>query len=212
MKSTLHGKVRWRKAFRTTELASHLSASAHLRVFLGIVAAAFWLTGRHRTAYLLGLPPAAVVACSMWFFPFSGEQPMPAESMILPVLAGVLGCALAPASWRTVRVTSALYAGAVVLVWLIPSPIGSNVTRLVLLFGGVLMVAFTTSAEPIGRSVPRAVRTLPATALLALAIVASSTWQLSTAAWDVVRTKPSPAWATDVQPLLDQLEARDARL
>ena len=136
------------------------------------------LTGRRRAAYLLGLPPVAVVACSLWFFPFSGEQPMPAESMILPFLAGVLGFTLAPASWRTVRVTSALYAGAVVLVWMIPSPIGSNVTRLGLLFGGVLMVALTTSLEPTGRSLPRVVRTLPATALLALAIVASSTWQL----------------------------------
>ncbi|MGZ5399342.1 MAG: MFS transporter [Nocardioides sp.] len=202
------------RAVGVVVLAAVATASSALAgLFLGVVAAALWLTGRRRTAYLLGLPPVAVVAVSLWFFPFSGEQPMPAESMILPFLVGVLGFLLSPTSWRTVRVTCALYAGMVVLVWLVPSPIGSNVTRLGLLFGGVLMVALTTSVEPMGRrSLPRVVRTLPATAVLALAIVASSAWQLSTAAWDVVRTQPEQAWATDVQPLLDQLEARDARL
>lgn len=188
------------------------ASSALAGLFLGFVAAALWLTGRRRESYLLGLPPVAVVASSVWFFPVGGEQPMPAGSMILPVLAGGLGFVLAPKSWRTVRVTSALYAGAVVLAWLIPSPIGSNVTRMGLLFGGVLLVALATSAAPVGRSLPRVVATWPATALLAVAIVASSTWQLSTAAWDVVRTQPASAWVTDVQPLLDQLEARDARL
>ncbi len=189
------------------------ASSALAGLFLGFVAAALWLTGRRRQSYLLGLPPVVVVASSVWFFPVGGEQPMPAGSMILPVLAGVLGFVLAPASWRTVRVTSAIYAGAVVLAWLVPSPIGSNVTRLGLLFGGVLMVALTTSVAPVGRRhLPRVVATWPATALLAVAIVASSAWQLSTAAWDVVRTQPDSAWVTDVQPLLDQLEARDARL
>lgn len=194
-------------------LAALATASSALAgLFLGIVAAAYWLTGRRRAAYLLGLPPVVIMAGSVWFFPFSGEQPMPAGSMVLPLLVGVLGGTVAPASWRTVRVTSALYAGVVVLVWLVPSPIGSNITRLGLLFGGVLMVALTTSVEPVARSLPGVARRLPATALLAVAIVASSTWQLSTAAWDVVRTQPAQAWTSDVQPLLDQLETRDARL
>ena len=188
------------------------ASSALAGLFLGFVAAAMWLTGRRRTAYYLGLPPVVVVAFSLWFFPFSGEQPMPAESMVLPFLTGVLGFRLAPASWRTVRVTSALYAGAVVLVWLIPSPIGSNVTRLGLLFGGVLLVALATSADPLRRALPRGIGTVPAIPALALAIVASSTWQLATATLDVVRAQPSQAWASDVQPLLDQLEARGAGL
>ena len=201
------------RAVGVSVLAAVATASSALAgLFLGVVAAALWLTGKRRTAYLLGLPPVAVVAATWWFFPFSGEQPMPAQSMILPFLVGVLGATLAPASWRTVRVTCALYAGMVVLVWLIPSPIGSNVTRLGLLFGGVLLVALATSLEPLGHSLPRLVRSLPVTATLAVALVASSTWQLSLAAWDVVRTQPAEAWATDVQPLLDQLEERDAGL
>ena len=188
------------------------AASALAGLFLGIVAAALWLQGRRRRAYVLGLPPVAVVAFSAWAFPFSGEQPMPAGSIILPFLAGVLGFALVPATWRTVRVTSAVYAVAVVLVWLVPSPIGSNVTRLGLLFGGVLMVALTTSVEPLRRPRLRWVAMVPATTTLAVAIVASSIWQVATAGRDAVNTRPTQAWTSDVQPLLDQLGERDANL
>ncbi|MEO5853978.1 MAG: MFS transporter [Nocardioides sp.] len=194
-------------------LAALATASSALAgLFLGIVAAALWLQGRRRRAYVLGLPPVAVVAFSAWAFPFSGEQPMPAGSIILPFLAGVLGFALVPATWRTVRVTSAVYAVAVVLVWLVPSPIGSNVTRLGLLFGGVLMVALTTSVEPLRRPRLRWVAMVPATTTLAVAIVASSVWQVATAGRDAVNTRPTQAWTSDVQPLLDQLDERDANL
>lgn len=194
-------------------LAALATASSGLAgLFLGIVAAALWLTGRRPTAYLIGLSPVAVVAWSAWFFPFSGEQPMPAGSMILPVLAGLLGFLLAPASWRTVRATSAVYAVAVVLVWLVPSPIGSNVTRLGLLFAGVLMVALMVSAEPVRRPAWRRIALTPVTALLGVAIVASSIWQGAIVGRDVVGARPAQAWTSDLQPLLDQLEARDARL
>ncbi len=208
--SQLRGRSR---AVGVVALAAVSTASSALAgLFLGFVAAALWLTGRRRTAYLLGLPPVAVVVCSLWLFPFSGEQPMPAGSMILPVLVGVLGLVLAPASWRTVRVTSAVYAVAVVLVWLVPSPIGSNVTRFGLLFGGVLMVALATSVEPVRGPTPRWLATVPGTAVLAVALGASSTWQVATAARDVVRAQPGPAWTDDLQVLLDQLDARDAWL
>jgi len=204
------GRVRAVAVGLLAGLATASSALAGL--FLGLVAAALWLQGRHRTAYLLGLPPVAVVGFSAWWFPFSGEQPMPAGSMVLPFLAGVLGFALAPASWRTVRITSAVYAVAVVLVWLVPSPIGSNVTRLGLLFGGVLLVALTTSVEPVPRPRLGVLAMVPATALLAVGIVASSVWQVATAGRDAVSTRPTQAWTSDVQPLLEQLDARDADL
>ena len=42
--------------------------------------------------------------------------------------------------------------------------------------------------------------------------MASSIWQVSTAARDAVVTRPAAAWTTDTGPLLDQLEARDANL
>ncbi len=204
------GRVRAVTVGALAVLATASSALAGL--FLGLVAAALWLTGRRPTAYLIGLPPVVVVGWSAWFFPFSGEQPMPAGSMVLPVLAGLVGFLVAPASWRTVRITSAVYAVAVVLVWLVPSPIGSNVTRLGLLFGGVLMVALTTSVEPVRRPQLRRVALVPATTLLAVGIVASSIWQAATAGRDVVGARTAQAWTNDLQPLLDQLEDRDARL
>lgn len=207
---TRPGRVRRVAVGALAALATASSALAGL--FLGLVAAALWLNGRRRTAYVVGVPPVAVVAWSAWFFPFSGEQPMPAGSMILPVLAGLLGYLLSPTSWRTVRTTSAVYAVTVVLVWLVPSPIGSNVTRLGLLFGGVLMVALATSVEPIRRPRLRRTALVPATTLLAVAIVASSIWQGATAGRDLAGARTAQAWTSDLQPLLDQLDARDARL
>ena len=188
------------------------AASALAGLFLGLVAAALFLQRRRGTAYVLGLAPVAVVLFSAVFFPFSGRQPMPAASVILPCCAGILGFALAPQSWRTVRYTSAIYAGTVVVVWLVPSPIGSNITRMGLLFGGVLLVALTTSIEPVRRPSLRWLSAVPVTLALALTIVASSIWQVSTAARDAVVTRPAAAWTTDTGPLLEQLEARNANL
>ena len=52
------------------------AASAVAGLFLGLVAAALWLTGDRRLAYAVGLPPVVVVAVSAWLFPLSGVQPM----------------------------------------------------------------------------------------------------------------------------------------
>ena len=52
------------------------AASAVAGLFLGLGAAALWLTGQRRLAYALGLPAVAVVAASAYYFPLSGVQPM----------------------------------------------------------------------------------------------------------------------------------------
>ena len=73
------------------------AASAVAGLFLGLVAAALWLTGRHRIAYAVGVPPVAVVAVSAWLFPLSGVQPMAWNSAILPTVAGADRRAALPA-------------------------------------------------------------------------------------------------------------------
>jgi hypothetical protein len=194
-----------------TALATASSPVAGL--FLGIAAAAMWLTGRRVAAYTIGLPPVAVVLLSTWMFPFSGEQPMDAVALILPCLAGVLVAALAPRSWHLVRIGAALYVAATFLVWLVPSPIGTNMTRLGLLFGGVVLIAVVFRKPKQG---PPALAHLlgagRAMAVLVLAIVTLSIWQVAWAANDAVHSRPTESWTVQLEPLVRQLEARNAEL
>jgi hypothetical protein len=182
-------------------------------LFVGIVAVAMWLTGRRSAAYAIGLPPVTVVLLSSWLFPFSGEQPMDAIQVILPCLSGGFVAALAPRSWRLVRIGSGLYVAAVLLVWLIPSPIGSNMIRLGLLFGGVVLVA-VASRSP--QQEPDALADLLGAGrvmtLLILAIATLSIWQVAFAVNDAVHSKPTASWTEQLEPLVRQLETRDAEL
>ena len=185
-------------------------------VFLGVVAAALWLTGRHVAAYSIGLPPVVVVALSTWLFPFSGEQPMKLPSTVLPVVLGTCCWALAPHAWRTVRVGSLVYVVGIIAVWAVPSPIGSNLTRLGLIFGGVVLLAALASRVPTPRQPKRAVASGGAPAalrtarILVAAVAVASAWQVGVAVADAVTSRPDEAWTTDLEPLLAQLEERDA--
>jgi hypothetical protein len=186
------------------------AASPIAGLFLGIVAAATWLEGRRRAAYLLGLPPVAVVLLSTLLFPFSGEQPIAFYDTILPVVAGVCGVTLAPPSWRTVRIGSALYVVAMFAAWLIPSPIGSNMTRLGLIFGGVLLVAIASQDTPLRRPVRSRLYGSGRWTAVVLAIVTMSIWQVGMAAKDAVTMRPDDAWSEELMPVVDQLQVRDA--
>ncbi|WP_296601963.1 MFS transporter [Nocardioides sp.] len=188
------------------------AASPVAGLFLGLVAATLWLGRQRAASYILGLPPVAVVALAAVLFPFSGTQPMPWYSTILPVLAAVAVAISVPASWRSVRLAAVLYAVAVVLVWLIPSPIGTNVSRLGLLFGGVVLV--TAAATGGWRASSLAGRLGPAAArvLLVVAILTTSIWQVATAARDAVGASGQTSWGSDIDPVLEQLELRRADL
>ena len=205
--------------------------------FLGLLAAALWLTAdelpagtpfrvrvrtalhnllahRRLAAYSLGLPPVVVVVLSAVLFPFSGEQPMHWPSVILPALMGVFVLLVAPLSWRTVRAMGPIYTLAVFVAWLVPSEIGTNVVRLGLIFGSVTLAAAWCSGEsrnPFG-ALPGLFRRLPARLFVTLAIVTCVVWQVSAASLDAVNSRPDQAWTQDVDPLVAQLEARQANL
>nr|WP_236243106.1 MFS transporter [Streptomyces sp. CC228A] len=117
------------------------AASPVAGLFLGFVAAALFLRGRFAPSLAAGLPAVAVVALSAWLFPFAGTQPMGLGTVVLPFACAVLAFGLVPAQWRTVRAVAAVYALATLLTWLADSQIGSNVTRLAMLFGGVVLLA-----------------------------------------------------------------------
>ena len=194
----------------TAGLATAASPVAGL--FLGLVAATLWL-GRHRSAaYVLGLPPVAVVALSALLFPFSGTQPMPWFSAILPVLVGAAVAVSVPDGWRKVRLAALLYVAAVLLVWLVPSPIGTNISRLGLLFGGPVMVATAAGGAWRTSTIARRFGPDAARAFLVIAVVTASVWQVATAARDAVGARVQTSWSSDLAPILTQLEQRHADL
>nr|WP_246495775.1 MFS transporter [Streptomyces zagrosensis] len=203
----LHRTLRWLLAALFAALSTMASPVAGL--FVGIVAAALWLTKRRWAAYALGVTPTIVVGLSSWLFPFSGEQPMGLWSAILPFLCGVGALVFSPPGWRTVRFVGGLYAFGVLLAWLVPSQIGSNITRLGMLFGGVVLLA----ALPEFRRPSRAelLRSGRKWVALVTAIVAVTVWQGFKSADDIINTTPSAAWARELAPLLDQFEKVDAK-
>ncbi|MFL6172233.1 MAG: MFS transporter [Marmoricola sp.] len=172
-------------------------------LFLGVVAAALWLTGRRGIAYAVGLPPVVVIVLASALFPFSGEQPMKPVTAILPILVGLCCALLPPVGWRVVRRGAAFYTLGVVAVLVVPSQIGSNVTRLALIFGGVVLVAVAAEHLALTRRV---------TYTAVAAVLISTVWQAGIATADVVNTRSAGTWSREVQPLVHQLLDRRAEL
>ena len=187
------------------------AASPVAGLFLGVLAAGLWLRHRRGVALVVGLPPLLVVAATALLFPFSGVQPFSIGSAVVPFFLAAVTWAALPSEWRLVRACCVVYGAAVVAVWLVPTPIGTNVVRLSLLFGGMTLVAgasgpWWTSLVALrwGRRVGRLV--------LALAIAASTGWQVFVAGQDVAGSASAAALDADVRPLVAQLDARGAAL
>ncbi|MBJ7906719.1 MFS transporter [Streptomyces sp. DSM 110735] len=188
---------RWAKALAAAPLAALATMSSPVAgLFVGLVAVALFLQKRRPGAWALGLAPAAVVALSAWLFPFSGTQPMTFGSVIMPLLYGLLCLALVPRQWVTVRLTAGVYSVAVVLVWLISSQIGTNISRLPMLFAGTALVAALPFAVP---------RTHKWYALV-LAIAGFVGWIGFKSVDDVIHTTPAASWARELAPLVNELQ------
>ncbi|MFG2940167.1 MFS transporter [Streptomyces sp. NPDC048282] len=188
---------RWAKALVAAPLAALATMSSPVAgLFVGLIAVALFLQKRRPGAWALGLAPAAVVAISAWLFPFSGTQPMGIGSMSLPLAAGLLCLFLVPEEWRTVRLTAAVYSLGVVLVWLVSSQIGSNISRLPMLFAGATLIAALPYTVPRSRKYYVTV----------LAFLGSAGWIGFKAVDDVVHTTPTASWARELAPLVHQLQ------
>ncbi|WP_251015305.1 MFS transporter [Streptomyces sp. ISL-99] len=188
---------RWAKAAVAAPLAGLATASSPVAgLFLGVVAAALFLNKRRPGAYALGLAPVLVVALSSWLFPFSGTQPMSFATASLPCLFGVLVLVLVPGDWKTVRTGAAVYSVGVLLTWLIDSQIGSNVSRLPMVFAGVVLLAALPFAVP---------RTAKWYALV-VAFTGFNVWIGFKTVDDVIRTAPAASWTRELAPLVNQLQ------
>lgn len=188
---------RWAKAAVAAPLAGLATAASPVAgLFLGVVAAALFLNKRRPGAYALGLAPVVVVALSAWLFPFSGTQPMSFWSTSLPFLFGVLVFVLVPDDWRTVRTGAAVYALGTLLTWAIESQIGSNVSRLPMLFAGVVLLAALPYTVPHSRR----------WYALVLAFLSLNLWIGFKGVDDMVRTAPTASWNRELAPLINRLQ------
>ncbi|MFJ5967991.1 MFS transporter [Streptomyces sp. NPDC093060] len=188
---------RWAKALVAAPLAALATmASPVAGLFVGLVAVALFLQKRRPGAWALGLAPTAVVAVSAWLFPFSGTQPMIFGSVVMPLAYGLLCLFLVPKEWITVRLTAAVYSLGVVLVWLINSQIGSNISRLPMLFAGAALIA----ALPY--TVPRSRKWY----VIVVAFLGTVGWIGYKSVDDIIHTTPAASWARELAPLVNQLQ------
>ncbi|MFE3518207.1 MFS transporter [Streptomyces sp. NPDC059166] len=192
---------RWAKAVVAAPLAALATAGSPVAgLFLGVVAAALFLNKRRPGAYAVGLPPVLVVVLSAWLFPFSGTQPMALGTLSLPFLYSVFVFFLVPRDWHTVRTAAAVYGVGTLLTYVVDSQIGSNVSRMAMLFAGVVLLA----ALPYTKR-----RTLHWYALLVV-FAGLNFWIGFKGVDDIVRTAPTASWNRELAPLVNQLQTVDA--
>ncbi|MFE0517302.1 hypothetical protein, partial [Streptomyces sp. NPDC058964] len=172
-------------------------ASPVAGLFLAVVGAGFLLVRDRGRALVLLVPPAAVVGLTTLFFPFSGEQPMPAGRVWPPVVLGLAVTALAPRVWRVARWSGAVYAVGTVLTYLIPSAVGTNVERFAEYFAPPVLLAALLGADR-ARRVARG--------LLVVALVFCVGWTGKKTADDLTEYTAVPAWATKTDGVVRALD------
>ncbi|MEU6355278.1 hypothetical protein ABZ896_39220 [Streptomyces sp. NPDC047072] len=173
-------------------------ASPVAGLFLVTAGAAYALLRDWPRATAFIVPPAVVVGLTTVFFPFHGQEPMAPGRIWWPAGLGVIVAVCAPRRWRAVRLGAAVYALGVLLCYVVPSPIGTNVERLALLFAPAILLAAALET-------PRRVRLRRGALVLALA--ASLFWLGSGTPASFVRgSTGTPVWATHTRGVVQALD------
>jgi hypothetical protein len=131
------GWGRWPAVAGLALATSLLSPVAGL--FLWVPAAAFLLTGRRADGLVIGLA-AALPLGAMSGLSDGGVQPIGPGDAVLSLVAAAGIVLLVPRRWRTVRIAAVLYGLGVIVIWAVPTPVGSNVERLAELLVGPLLI------------------------------------------------------------------------
>ena len=114
-------------------------ASPVAGVLLALVTFAVWVAHRRPGPLVASLCALAPVAAMAWLFPQGGRQPFTVASCMEAVAFALVAVALLPRRERVVRVGALLYAVSCALAFAVPTPLGSNVLRLGMLFEGPLL-------------------------------------------------------------------------
>ncbi|MEV4254478.1 MFS transporter [Spirillospora sp. NPDC049652] len=175
-------------------------ASPVAGLFLLVVGAAMFLTGRRRAGVAICLGMPLVVGTTTLLFPFTGVQPISLAAIVLPAIASVVAVLVcAPKDWRLIRVGAGVYLAGILLTWLIPSPVGSNVERMSLVFGGVFLLCAVGRVTDWRRIV-----------VLSLAFIVTGVWQVVKPMDDLIHTTPAAEAAARSRDLIAQLRERGA--
>jgi hypothetical protein len=179
-------------------------------LFLLVVGAAYLLCREWGRAAALILPPVTVVAVTTLLFPFEGEQPMAFSRIWPPVVICAVVVVTAPSAWRVLRLGSAVYALGVVLCYLIPTPIGTNVERLLELAGPAAALAialYRGEARTEGARLPLPWFTARRRVVAGVvALVLSLTWLTAKTTADIVTNTKVPEWAVKTDGVVNELK------
>ncbi|MEV1061511.1 hypothetical protein AB0I92_30040 [Micromonospora chalcea] len=146
-------------------LASAASPVAGL--FVGLVGVALLLSRRYADGLLLAVPAAGPLAVTGLLFGEGGWMNISTADTVHAVVTSLLVAALV--AYRPVRVGALLSAAGVLASALLPTPVGLNATRLVVMFALPLLAA--AAAPPARLGIPRLPRTAGAAGLAALLAV-----------------------------------------
>ncbi|GLF94297.1 hypothetical protein [Streptomyces yaizuensis] len=185
-------------------------ASPVAGLFLVVMGAAWLLERRWARAAALLVPPALVVGATTVLFPFSGEMPMPSGKLWLPLLVSATVAVAAPRerAWRVVRYGAGIYGLGVVLTYLIPTPIGTNVERLAGLAGPVVLLAAVLTVfdgVPASAWWQRSRAGLSRLLLVAVLLVNVS-WLGDKTEDDLAVSTVVPSWAKETDGVVRELE------
>ncbi|MFG1722384.1 hypothetical protein ACGFII_27555 [Micromonospora chalcea] len=151
-------------------LASAASPVAGL--FVGLVGVALLLTRRYADGLLLAVPAAGPLAVTGLLFGEGGWMNISRTDTVHAVVTSLLVAVLV--AYRPVRVGALLSAAGVLASALLPTPVGLNATRLVVMFALPLLAAaatppaWFTASRLRARAVPRTVGAAGLAALLAV--------------------------------------------
>ncbi len=147
----------------------------------------YWLEG-----FALSLGALIGVSLPALMFSDGGVQPFTSDSMKVFVAVGVASFFLLPKRYRALRVGALLTVLLILSAFYLPSPIGSNVTRLPMLYSAPLVAAVTMVDRR----------------LLVGAIVALVWWQPPLVTGDLGNAGDRAAQRAFYQPLIDELGKR----
>lgn len=162
-------------------------------LFLGIAAVALLLAHRRTDALVLGVPAGAPFIPMLVLFAGHGVEPISVFNGVPALLAAALTVALLPRRWRLIRYGALVYAIAVLVAWLVPSPIGSNIDRLGLMLTGPLLVGLADRRR-----------------LTRVALVLAGFWLFAHSEQDFVHGSAPPTNAPATTALIHELRALHA--
>ncbi|HEX6229989.1 MAG TPA: hypothetical protein VFZ41_11075 [Solirubrobacterales bacterium] len=163
--------------------------------FLVLIGGALGLAGSRRDGATLAASAAAPIALMSLAFPGAGSEPFAASSLAGTLAVTVAVWLLLPRRERLLRWGIVLYACAVLLIFVVPTPLGGNVVRLSnLLAGPVLALGLAGSRRFL---------------VLALCAVPLLYWQWHGAVRDFSRAAGDPSVEREFYaPLLAELDRR----